>query len=148
MKPVIPLFPLKLVVFPLSRYPLHIFEKRYRRMVNMCLDENNGFGIIASFNGEFSKVGTYVVITKVLKKYLTGEMDIIIEGKERFLMTSFVMQSDGYYQANVEEYNDITSSVDCGLLNEVKTKFVNIIDRVNYKLEESFWDNYNKSYMK
>ncbi len=148
MKPVIPIFPLKLVVFPLSRYPLHIFEKRYKKMVNMCLDEDRGFGITAPFGGEFSKVGTYVVITKVLKKYLTGEMDIIVEGKERFLMTNFEMHPDGYYIANVEEYNDFSSSVDCDLLNEVKTKFEKIIDRVNYKLEESFWDNYNKSYMK
>jgi Lon protease-like protein len=145
MKPVIPIFPLKLVVFPLSKYPLHIFEKRYKIMINLCLEENSGFGITASIGGEFSKIGTYVVITKVLKKYLTGEMDIIIEGKERFLMSHFEMHADGYYMANVEQYNDLTTSVDYNLLNEVKIKFEKIIDRVNYKLEESFWQNFYKS---
>jgi Lon protease-like protein len=148
MKPVIPIFPLKLVVFPLSKYPLHIFEKRYKKMINMCLDENSGFGITASISGEFSKVGTYVVITKLLKKYLTGEMDIIIEGKDRFLMSNFEMHPDGYYIANVEEYNDFSSTVDYDLLDEVKAKFEKIIGRVNYKLEASFWDNFNKSRVK
>jgi Lon protease-like protein len=148
MKSVIPIFPLKLVVFPLSKYPLHIFEKRYKKMINMCLDENCGFGITASISGEFSKVGTYVVITKVLKKYLTGEMDIIIEGKERFLMDNFEMHPDGYYIANVEEYSDYTSSIDSGLLNEVEIKFEKIMEHVSYKLEDSFWNNYRKSRFK
>jgi Lon protease-like protein len=148
MKPVIPIFPLKLVVFPLSKYPLHIFEKRYKLMINKCMEEDTGFGITASISGEFSHVGTYVVITKVMKKYLTGEMDIIIQGKERFNMTHFEMHPDGYYTANVEEYDDYSSSVDNELLTEVKTKFEKIIDRVDYKLEESFWKNFHKSRLK
>jgi Lon protease-like protein len=75
-------------------------------------------------------------------------MDIIVEGKERFLMNDFEMHPDGYYTANVEEYNDYSASVDYDLLNEVKAKFEKIIDRVNYKLEESFWTNFHKSRLK
>jgi Lon protease-like protein len=148
MQPVIPIFPIKLVVFPLSKYPLHIFEKRYKKMINKCLDENTGFGITASISGEFSKVGTYATIVKVTKKYLTGEMDIIVKGNERFIITNFEMHADGYYIANVHEYNDTSSSADDLLLEEMEDKFEKIIDRVNYKLEESFWDNYQKSQIK
>jgi Lon protease-like protein len=148
MKLKIPIFPLKLVVYPLSRYPLHIFEKRYKKMINKCLEEDSGFGITAFISGDFSKVGTFVMITKVMKKYLTGEMDIIVEGRERFLMKDYQMHPDGYFTANVEEYNDISSSVDYDLLDEVEAKFEKIIGRVNYKLEDSFWDNYRKSTLK
>jgi uncharacterized protein len=148
MKSVIPIFPLKLVVFPLSRYPLHIYEKRYLKMIHMCLGENTGFGITASISGEFSQIGTYVIIKKVLKTYPTGEMDIIVEGKERFFMINFEMHSDGYYTASVEEYKDISSSVNDNLLNDVEEKFGKIISHVNYKLEESFWNNYHRSILK
>ena len=42
----IPLFPLDLVLYPGMELPLHIFEERYRRMVNFCLRENRDFGVV------------------------------------------------------------------------------------------------------
>ncbi len=41
----IPLFPLGLVLFPGMVQPLHIFEPRYREMMNRCLDGAGMFGI-------------------------------------------------------------------------------------------------------
>jgi len=41
----IPLFPLGLVLFPGMVQPLHIFEPRYREMMNRCLDGAGTFGI-------------------------------------------------------------------------------------------------------
>ncbi|MYJ80050.1 MAG: ATP-dependent protease, partial [Caldilineaceae bacterium SB0670_bin_27] len=35
-----PLFPLNVVLFPGMALPLHIFEPRYREMINRCLDED------------------------------------------------------------------------------------------------------------
>ncbi|MEB3300036.1 MAG: LON peptidase substrate-binding domain-containing protein [Candidatus Sericytochromatia bacterium] len=40
---VLPLFPLNLVLFPGVPLPLHIFEPRYRRMVENCLEKGQGF---------------------------------------------------------------------------------------------------------
>jgi Lon protease-like protein len=59
----IPLFPLNLVVFPNSRYPLHIFEERYKKMINDCLTDETGFGIVAPSGKELSKIGSYAVIS-------------------------------------------------------------------------------------
>ena len=41
-----PLFPLNVVLFPGMALPLHIFEARYREMINRCLDENLAFGVV------------------------------------------------------------------------------------------------------
>ena len=43
----LPIFPLpNLVFFPNTRLPLHVFEPRYRQMVNDALDTDKRFGII------------------------------------------------------------------------------------------------------
>ena len=148
MELVIPIFPIKLVVFPQSKYPLHIFEKRYKKLINYCLDGHTGFGIISIIGNEFSMVGTYVTINKLLKKYTTGEMDIIVEGKERFSIISYEMHADGYYTASINNYKDISTQADIILLEEMEIKFEKIIDRVSYKLEDSFWKNYRSSQLK
>jgi Lon protease-like protein len=42
----VPLFPLSTVLFPSMALPLHVFEPRYREMVNACLDDNSPFGVV------------------------------------------------------------------------------------------------------
>jgi Lon protease-like protein len=41
-----PLFPLRLVALPHELVPLHIFEERYRTMINECLESGSEFGIV------------------------------------------------------------------------------------------------------
>ena len=65
----IPIFPLNLVVFPGSKYPLHIFEERYKRLLNKCLNSNTGFGIVSLIDKIISDVGVYVIISEVIKTY-------------------------------------------------------------------------------
>ena len=45
------LFPLGLVLFPTERIPLHIFEPRYRELVNECVAEGGDFGIVLEAEG-------------------------------------------------------------------------------------------------
>ena len=42
----LPLFPLDLVLFPEMLAPLHIFEDRYRKLVRLCLETGEPFGIV------------------------------------------------------------------------------------------------------
>ena len=42
----LPLFPLNVVLFPGAEIPLHIFEMRYRLMINQCYEQRNPFGIV------------------------------------------------------------------------------------------------------
>ena len=42
----IPLFPLNVVLFPGAELPLHIFEPRYRQMINECYKQEKPFGVV------------------------------------------------------------------------------------------------------
>ena len=50
--PRIPLFPLNLVLFPRQGLPLHIFEERYKLMINRCIDESAPFGVVLIKRGD------------------------------------------------------------------------------------------------
>ena len=41
----LPLFPLSVVLFPGSSVSLHIYEERYKTLVNECLGSGKEFGI-------------------------------------------------------------------------------------------------------
>ena len=144
----IPIFPLNLVVFPDSKYPLHIFEERYKILIQKCLQENSGFGIVASIDKKISDVGVYVKVTEIIKTYINGELDIVVTGIERFLINSTSLHPDGYYLADVEKYNDDHSTVDPKLNDTLQNEFEEIVELANYKLEEAFWNNLNSAQLK
>ena len=86
----LPLFPLNVVLFPGMALPLHIFEPRYREMVNRCLDENLAFGVVLIKEGlEVGgdavprRVGTAARIVKV-DRQADGRMNIQVVGTRRF----------------------------------------------------------------
>jgi ATP-dependent Lon protease len=144
----IPIFPLNLVVFPDSKYPLHIFEERYKILLHKCLKENTGFGIVASIDKRISDVGVYVKVASILKTYLNGELDIVVQGFERFLINSTTLHSDGYYIANVEKYIDENVIIDSRLNDELQSEFEEIVELANYKLEDMFWNNLKSAQLK
>lgn len=139
----IPLFPLNLVVFPNSRYPLHIFEERYKKLMNNCLNNETGFGIVAPSGKELSKIGSYAVISKVLKKSANGEMDIVVEAQSRFLINKINTHPDGYLIADVEWYYDVQPDASPSLLDEMEEMFERILEKYEFELEESFWASYH-----
>ena len=148
MKNTIPIFPLNLVVFPDSKYPLHIFEERYKILLQKCLMDNSGFGIVASIDKRISDVGVYVKVTQILKTYLNGELDIVVQGVERFLINSTSLHPDGYYVADVEKYDDENIMIDTRLNDELKSEFEEIVELANFKLEDAFWNNLNSAKLK
>ncbi|HSL88825.1 MAG TPA: LON peptidase substrate-binding domain-containing protein [Ignavibacteriaceae bacterium] len=141
----IPLFPLQLVVFPNSRYPLHIFEERYRKLLQKCLAESSGFIIVSKFKTRISDVGVFVKVSEVIKKYDTGESDIIVKGIKRYLIGDVSMNPDGYLEATVEDYEDDDPGTDFSLLEKMKEKFEEILNKANFHLDESFWKRFKES---
>jgi ATP-dependent Lon protease len=144
----IPIFPLNLVVFPDSKYPLHIFEERYKILLQKCLQDNSGFGIVASIDKRISDVGVYVKVTEILKTYLNGELDIVVQGVERFLINSTSLHPYGYYVVDVEKYDDENMIVDPRLNDELQSEFEEIVELANYKLEDAFWNNLKSTKLK
>ncbi len=86
----LPLFPLNTVLFPYSRTQLHIFEPKYRLMIESCLAHNRPFGIALIRTGDEvgSNAEPYLVGTKVkiieTHVYDDGRYDLTVEGVERF----------------------------------------------------------------
>jgi uncharacterized protein len=72
----IPIFPLSLVVYPGESVNLHIFEPRYKQLINECYAESKSFGIPTVINNKLNEIGTLVKITEIVNVQENGEMDI------------------------------------------------------------------------
>lgn len=117
--PRIPLFPLNVVLFPRQALPLHIFEERYKLMVNRCIDEAAPFGVVLIKSGdevggdaEPYDVGTTTRTVKV-QRLPDGQMNLITFGRRRFRINA-LDRSEPYLRGDVE-YLDDTGAADEGV---------------------------------
>lgn len=76
----IPLFPLSIVVFPGEELNLHIFEPRYKQLINDCFISKKPFGIPTVINNVVMECGTLVDIVEITTVYDNGEMDVKTRG--------------------------------------------------------------------
>lgn len=105
-----PLFPLNhVVLFPRMVLPLHIFEPRYREMINHCLAEQLPFGVLlikdgVEVGGEATPhtVGTAARIIRV-ERMDDGRMNITAVGGHRFRVKEF-LHDQGYLSGVVEPF--------------------------------------------
>ena len=89
MSDFLPLFPLKLVVFPGEELNLHIFEPRYKQLIRECDENGITFGIPAFIDNKVMDFGTELELLSITKKYETGEMDIMTKGIGVFRLKEF-----------------------------------------------------------
>jgi Lon protease-like protein len=83
--PELGLFPLPIVLFPTERIPLHIFEPRYRELVEECLATGSEFGLaLATGDGAVHEIGTRASVLEVLEVLRDDRMNIVVAGGERF----------------------------------------------------------------
>ncbi len=80
-----PIFELSAVILPGELMPLHIFEERYKRMIDHCLDAEEPFGIVfRDEEGSARRVGCTARITEVTEKFDDGRMNVVVTGEEPF----------------------------------------------------------------
>ena len=72
----LPLFPLRLVVFPEEKLNLHIFDPKYLSMIDSCIRNGDTFGIPAFIDNTMMRVGTEMKVLEVVNEYDSGERDI------------------------------------------------------------------------
>lgn len=84
----IPLFPLELVAFPGENLALHIFEDRYKELLEDCERNNQTFGIPTFINKKM-RYGTQMRLVRVVKRYPNGASDIICRGERVFELKRF-----------------------------------------------------------
>jgi Lon protease-like protein len=75
-----PLFPLGLVALPTELVPLHIFEQRYKTMVNVCIDQDREFGIVWLADDGLREIGCACLVDRVLERLDDGRLNIVARG--------------------------------------------------------------------
>lgn len=137
----LPLFPLNTVLFPGVPIFLHIFEDRYKQMINLCINERRPFGVVLISQGveangpaEPHAVGCTAEIVQV-QRLDDGRMDIVAVGQERFRILSTHSRKP-YLQGLVEAYPLVTDAPEAVLaadgreLRALFEQYVNILRRV------------------
>lgn len=118
----LPLFPLQSVFFPGETVPLHIFEERYKQLINDCRKEAITFGVPVFINNAMT-YGTEVQLVEVVNTYKNGEMDVVCVGRQVFKVLSFEHQMDGkLYSGGEVEFLDVENDAEEDLRQEVLQK--------------------------
>ncbi|MEQ9021384.1 MAG: LON peptidase substrate-binding domain-containing protein [Pseudomonadales bacterium] len=110
----IPLFPLRVVLFPGGKLELQIFEQRYIDLVRQSLRENTGFGICLLKQGEefiqegsqqtIHRTGTYAVIVD-WDQLESGLLGITVQGESKFRIEECWSAASGLLMAKVNFSN-------------------------------------------
>lgn len=124
----IPIFPLNVVLFPSSRLPLHIFEDRYKKLIERCLNEQGEFGINLIEGNRLREVGCTARILEVVQRFDDGRSDIIIEGIARYRMKAMQQHADGYLVASVEWIDEDDELPDQLLMQRAADLISSVVD--------------------
>ncbi len=133
----LPLFPLKnVVLFPGMVLPLHIFELRYRKMIDKCIEEKSPFGVVLISDGEevgkppvTHKVGTAARITRV-ERHDDGRMNITTVGTQRFRVLEMDETSHAWLSATVRPLPFINGSTQLAadLSHQVRPRIIEYVE--------------------
>jgi Lon protease-like protein len=123
-----PLFPLAMVALPGEIVPLHIFEERYKTMINECLREEKEFGIVWLSDDGLRDVGCACAVDRVLERMEDGRMNILTRGTTPFRVVE--RQSELAYPAGVVEFlEDREEPVDEELAGEARAAYAELVRR-------------------
>jgi Lon protease-like protein len=101
------LFPLPIVLVPTERIPLHIFEPRYRELIQECVENETEFGLVLSTgDGAVHEIGTRAAVAQVIEVLDDGRMNIVVEGRERFRLLELT-RGRSFTTAIVEAVDDL-----------------------------------------
>lgn len=108
----LPLFPLSVVLFPGVPLPLHIFEPRYRKMLEDIRSSNSLFGLCyfdaSTSEREVPAVGSIGCVAKVTdtQAFPDGRSNILTLGVIRYRIEQYVERGDPYLVARVSYFED------------------------------------------
>jgi Lon protease-like protein len=105
VEPLLPLFPLDLVLLPHTNLPLHIFEERYKEMIQDCLANRWEFGMLAVQGNSVKNIGCTASISEVVERFSDGRMNILVRGERRFEITQ-LNEEKSYLRGRLEFLED------------------------------------------
>jgi Lon protease-like protein len=131
-----PLFPLGLVALPGELIPLHIFEERYKTMINECLEGEREFGIVWLSDDGLREVGCACAIDRVLEQMEDGRMNLLVRGTRPFR----VLERQGHlpYPAGVIEFvEDREDTADPDLVKAAHEAYAELVKRATDREPDS-----------
>ncbi|MEM7271616.1 MAG: LON peptidase substrate-binding domain-containing protein [Actinomycetota bacterium] len=112
--PVLPQFPLRLVLFPTMVLPLHVFEPRYRALVHDIIEGDRSFGVVMiekglDTGGEDQR-STFGTVARVIEaeEFPDGRWALVTVGTERFKVNEWLDDAP-YPRADIELWPDAES---------------------------------------
>jgi Lon protease-like protein len=124
-----PLFPLALVALPGEVVPLHIFEERYKKMMNECLRDEKEFGIVWLSDDGLREVGCACAIERVIERMEDGRMNLLARGTRPFRVIE--RQAHLAFPAGVIEFlHDRAEEIDPDLVTGAHEAYAELVRRV------------------
>ena len=123
-----PLFPLGLVALPSELIPLHIFEQRYKAMMNECLRDEREFGILWLADDGLREIGCACEIAEVIERMDDGRMNLVARGTRPFR----VLERQGHlaYPAGVVEFlDDREGKIDADVAQAAHEAYADLVRR-------------------
>jgi Lon protease-like protein len=116
----IPIFPLGIVVYPGENLNLHIFEPRYKQLINECHSQNKQFGIPTLIEDRLQDYGSLVTILEISKVHDDGEMDIKTKGSRVFRILEVIKDvPDKLYSGAIVNYPETNEEGNIELMKKV-----------------------------
>lgn len=139
----LPLFPLQSVFFPGETVPLHIFEERYKQLINDCRGEAMTFGIPVYINDKL-EFGVEVQLVEVVTTYDNGEMDVVCIARQVFRVLHFDNEMiEKPYAGGKVEFLESNNDADETLRLEVLGKIEELYDLMAVQLPDIAVDKFN-----
>ena len=133
----LPIFPLpEVVLFPGRPLPLHIFEFRYRMMMNTILEEDRRFGVVMvnPVNGEIAKTGSCAELVR-FQRLPDDRMKVLTMGQQRFRVLEYVREKP-YRVGLVEWLQDEPSTENLNPLATEVGQLLQDVVRLSAKLTD------------
>ncbi|UXE62807.1 MAG: LON peptidase substrate-binding domain-containing protein [Woronichinia naegeliana WA131] len=133
----LPLFPLpEVVLFPNRPLPLHVFEFRYRMMMNTILEDDRRFGVLMvdPTNGEIAKVGCCAEVLRY-QRLPDDRLKVLTVGQQRFRVLEY-LRDKPYRVALVEWIEDKPTQQDLRPLAKEVDRLLNDVVRLSAKLTD------------
>ena len=116
----IPIFPLGIVVYPGENLNLHIFEPRYKQLINECHSQKKQFGIPTVIENRLQDYGSLVELIEVTKVDEKGEMDIKTRGSKIFRILEVIKEvPDKLYSGAIVNYPETNEEGNRELMKKV-----------------------------
>ena len=123
-----PLFPLGLVLLPGEVVPLHIFEERYKTMIDECLEQGTEFGIVWSGDDGVRDVGCAAEVAQLIERTEDGRMNILVKGTRRFTLERRI--EDMPYPAGDVTWTEDTDPAEGAAGGAARKAYADLVERV------------------